>query len=627
MGHTPLEPSGSRCTVITFGRRNHQQYEIRVIVVTFGLASCCRASEVPTATEMELLGSRSSHVSSLLDPHVRVVSLCFVLLSCLRVKSSLPKLVPQSCIRVRGSCQVGVQKVRGSYAVSGAMELIHELTDENIILILSWLVLTSLPSCAAISWRWYKSSVVGFSKQLQWRHQVHYREIVLPSKQLGEGFVTFLVDGSPLILAADHDMHRILTFLATDKSASVQVMQPKQQTSREWPYSRLRSGVAGLVGYAGQQIAFFPAAAKSKSTWSSKTQVIGRTHQNILHCGEHLFLLCHGSWWDDAQLFADVLDLQEGTCERIEITKLRDDMAHVLGDDDAQRQAVSSTRDHFVFHVNTFTGTKVAGAVRIPKAPATAEAACIQAPVSFAKVWPSGHPIAQLEQPGELPVEDHLLLYSPWQRRGLNICLLDAASGDVRSQLLRPPPATGAASRFFADRGVGALAVSLSFDVICACSVAPRGLQPPPVLVWDLSTGLLLREFCHDAVAQNVPVVLPAAPDEPNSSGYNFSVGDMVQCFTGDGWQQGQVTQQDYREADWPVGVTVPYQVRLTGEAPGLIYVPRDLPRLIRPAANWHTYASEEVDLQIAIHPARRCIMIGLWQKFRGRVHCLDVVP
>ena len=35
---------------------------------------------------------------------------------------------------------------------------------------------------------------------------------------------------------------------------------------------RLRSGVAGLVGYAGQQIAFFPAAAGS-CAWSSQMQV------------------------------------------------------------------------------------------------------------------------------------------------------------------------------------------------------------------------------------------------------------------------------------------------------------------------------------------------------------------
>ena len=171
---------------------------------------------------------------------------------------------------------------------------------------------------------------------------------------------------------------------------------------------------------------------------------------------------------------------------------------------------------------------------------------------------------------------------------------------------------------------MGALAVSLHFDVVCGCGVAPKGLKPPPVVVWDLSTGLVLREFCHDAVQPAAPVLLPSAPDEPAISGYRFEVGDVVQCFTGGGWQQGQVTQWDYREPDWPAGVFAPYQVRL---ASGLIYVPQDLPRLIRPAANWQAYESGGVDIQIAMHPKRRCVMIGLWQRFSGRVHCLEVVP
>ena len=182
--------------------------------------------------------------------------------------------------------------------------------------------------------------------------------------------------------------------------------------------------MAGLVGYAGQQIAFFPAATAKRSTWSSKVQVIGRSHQNILHCGEHLFLLCHGDWWHDPQLFADVLDIQEGTYQKIDITKLRDGMAELLGDDNLRRSAVSSTRDHFVFHVNTFSGAKIAGAVRLPKtkggASSAAEAPCSEAPVSFAKKWPDG-PMAELEEPSELPVEDQLLLHSRWHRKGMGV--------------------------------------------------------------------------------------------------------------------------------------------------------------------------------------------------------------
>ena len=514
------------------------------------------------------------------------------------------------------------------------MDPAQDLTDENIGLILSWLTLSSLPSCAATARRWHEASVLGFSKQLLWRRQAHYCEVALPA-EVGEGFVTFLGDGSSLILAAADK--RIVTLWLPDGATHGQA-EAQEKTSRQWPYSRLRSGVAGLVGYAGREIAFFPAAAEQGSTWSKKMQVIGRTYQNILHCGEHLFLLCRGNWWHDERLFADVLDMEAGTYQKIDITKLRDVLAELLGDDSSGRQAVSSTRDHFLFHVNTLTGTKIAGAVRLPKATGDAPGASfkaapceapLEAPVSFAKMWPSSHPIAQLEQPNELPVEDHLLLYHHWERNGLSICLLDAATGNVRSQLLRPPLATGLAGQFMADRDLGALAVSLKFDVVCGCGVAPRGLHPPPVVVWDLSTGLVLHEFYHDALQPRVPVVLPEAPVETaSSSGFRFNVGDTVECFTGDGWQKGQVTQWDYREADWPMGVRAPYQVRLTGQARQLmIYVPQDLPELIRSAANCEAYEPGEVDIQIVLHPARRCIMIGLWQKFSGRVHCIEVAP
>jgi len=335
---------------------------------------------------------------------------------------------------------------------SRAMEIVQELTDENVGLILSCLTLKSLPSAARVARRWRVASALGFSKLL-WRKEAQYSEVILPDgKRLGDGFVTFLGDGSALVLAACHKESRVWTYWLPNGSTEAQ-----EKTSRQWPFSRLRSGVAGLVGYAGQQIAFFPAAAGS-CTWSSQMQVIGRTHQNILHCGEHLFLLCHGNWWHDEQLFADVLDMREGTYQKIDITKMRDDMAQLLGDDSARRQAVSSTRDHFVFHVNTFTGKKIAGAVRIPKTTggtsSAVDAPCSMAPVSFAKSWGSGEPIAQLEEPNELPVQDHLLLYSRWRKNGLSVCLLDAASGMVRSQLLRPP--SGHAGQFFADRDMGA---------------------------------------------------------------------------------------------------------------------------------------------------------------------------
>ncbi|OLP96581.1 hypothetical protein AK812_SmicGene21168 [Symbiodinium microadriaticum] len=383
--------------------------------------------------------------------------------------------VPEPCVYANG-----LWLASAAYPGSVAMEA----------RILSCLTLKSLPSAARVARRWRVASALGFSKLL-WRKQAQYSEVMLPDgkRRLGAGFVTFLRDGTALILAACHEA--------------------EEKTSRQWPFSR--------------------------------------------------------------QLFADVLDMREGTYQKIEITKMRDDMAQLLGDDSARRQAVSSTRDHFVFHVNTFTGKKIAGAVRIPKIAggSAVDPPSSMAPVSFAKSWASGEPIAELE----------------------------------------------------------ALAVSLSFDIVCGCGIAPRGLQPPPVVVWDLSTGLVLQQFCHHAVQPDSSPVIPASPLEPVGGGYRFSVGNQVECFTSEGWQPGRVIEQNYRESDWPAGVSAPYQVRLTGDTPALIYVPQDLPRLIRPIGNRQAYESGEVDIQVAIHPTRRCMLVGLWQKSRGRVHCLEVVP
>ena len=214
--------------------------------------------------------------------------------------------------------------------------------------------------------------------------------------------MSFLPDGSMLILAAKHEKCLIQSFWVPEGATHAE-----EQTSRHWPYARLCSSVAGLVGYAGQEIAFFPAAAAGSC--SSTQQVVGRSHQNILHCGEHLFLLCRGNWWHDAQLYADVLDLQHGTYRKMEITSMRDALVERLGDDAPQRQAVSATRDHFIFHVNTVKGFKLAAAVRLEKRPGgacqAAQAPCTKAEVSFAKAWPKGHPMAKLIEP------------DAWQRR------------------------------------------------------------------------------------------------------------------------------------------------------------------------------------------------------------------
>jgi len=59
------------------------------------------------------------------------------------------------------------------------------------------------------------------------------------------------------------------------------------------------------------------------------------------------------------------------------------------------------------------------------------------------------------------------------------------------------------------------------------------------------------------------------------SSKYRFAVGTQVLCRTGaDEWSAGTIVKMNYREPDWPLGRSVPYQVLL--EDGRLIFVPKD---------------------------------------------------
>ena len=59
-----------------------------------------------------------------------------------------------------------------------------------------------------------------------------------------------------------------------------------------------------------------------------------------------------------------------------------------------------------------------------------------------------------------------------------------------------------------------------------------------------------------------------------------FQIGEKVQCNTPDGWQTGTVVAHQYREDDFPPGMTVPYQVEIDGG--GLVYAPYDDDDFIR---------------------------------------------
>ena len=64
-----------------------------------------------------------------------------------------------------------------------------------------------------------------------------------------------------------------------------------------------------------------------------------------------------------------------------------------------------------------------------------------------------------------------------------------------------------------------------------------------------------------------------------------FKIGDLVQCNLGKSWIAGEVTAYWYRDGWWETGRFAPYQVKLLAgpEAGGLIYVPHDQSRYIKP--------------------------------------------
>jgi G3E family GTPase len=61
-----------------------------------------------------------------------------------------------------------------------------------------------------------------------------------------------------------------------------------------------------------------------------------------------------------------------------------------------------------------------------------------------------------------------------------------------------------------------------------------------------------------------------------------FTMGQQVECNTGQGWQKGEIVQMMYRDDGMPPGMVAPYQVKLADG--GLIYAPHDTDELIRKA-------------------------------------------
>ena len=78
-----------------------------------------------------------------------------------------------------------------------------------------------------------------------------------------------------------------------------------------------------------------------------------------------------------------------------------------------------------------------------------------------------------------------------------------------------------------------------------------------------------------------------------------FAVGDRVECRTGAAeWSRGTVVALQYRDARMPAGMVAPYQVRLDGKAPRLIWVPKDDDAVVRRAVASMREVLRAIDLE-----------------------------
>ena len=115
--------------------------------------------------------------------------------------------------------------------------------------------------------------------------------------------------------------------------------------------------------------------------------------QNVLQAGNMIFLLrAHTSWWEEERITADLIDGDIGGRAAVDVTPLRDALQLQLMQDRPARGAASVAHGHFIFHLSTQSGDKVAGALRLPAhiAPQNelGTSSTVDSVVAFARRWP-----------------------------------------------------------------------------------------------------------------------------------------------------------------------------------------------------------------------------------------------
>jgi hypothetical protein len=307
------------------------------------------------------------------------------------------------------------------------------LPNELLVACLSQLSLHSLPRVSRVNHRWKEAARVAFNTQLRWRGG-DSRCIPLPlpvqavparasqGQIRNVGFsVAFLRSGELVVQIVDEDLLAIRTvsFAGGDSL-------PRQLATRSFDeHGPFNCGVGGVVGYrqATQGMTFFPLVSGDGTAASEAVCVADGSWQNVLQAGRIIFLLrAHVNWWEEERITADLIDSDSGGRAVVDVTPLRDALKAQLQEhrlrpasrhhpqlhDAPARSAVSAAAGHFIFHLSTQSGDKVAAALRLPSniAPHGQSArgsspAAVDCGVAFARRWPATHAIARLHDANE----------------------------------------------------------------------------------------------------------------------------------------------------------------------------------------------------------------------------------
>eukprot|EP01052_Picozoa_sp_SAG31_P017660 SAG31_NODE_1218_length_9303_cov_4.349087_4_plen_187_part_00 len=154
-------------------------------------------------------------------------------------------------------------------------------------------------------------------------------------------------------------------------------------------------------------MSFFPGVSGHKTTISEAVWAVDGNWDNVLAAGKVIFLLRTCSWWDDEEITADVLDTDSGGRAVVDVTPMRDALRlQLTGHDSPERCAVSAADGHFIFHLHTQSGAKVAAALRLPttiESQKPVQAGSAVDAVSFVRSWPTEHVISRMGAPNERP--------------------------------------------------------------------------------------------------------------------------------------------------------------------------------------------------------------------------------